>query len=188
MSMLLMSFHYLQSDTAGILKRKEIASSFWYLLTFRAHILFGIIAILVGPFQFIKRLRAQLPILHRILGYIYFSSVLFSGLAGLIIAQFAMGGPITRVGFSILSILWLSSTIKAVGAIRTGDISGHKKWMFLSYALTFSAITQRTILLIPLLTDAPFMPVYQISAWFPWMFNLIIASVLYKRSVLAPTL
>ncbi len=182
MSMLLMSFHYLQSNSTGILQNKAIAASFWYLLTFRLHILFGIIAILIGPFQFLKGLRTKYLILHRAFGYVYFSSVLLSGLAGLVVAQFAMGGQLTAVGFTMLSILWLYTTIKAVGAIKNGNIAKHKKWMFLSYALTFSAITQRTTLLIPLLTDVPFIPVYQASAWFPWMFNLSIAYALYQRS------
>jgi len=93
--------------------------------------------------------------------------VFFSGFAGLIVAQFAMGGWITSVGFSVLSFLWLFTTIKAISSIRLGDISNHKKWMFLSYALTFSAITQRTLLLIPLWTETLFMPIYQLSAWLP---------------------
>lgn len=178
-----MSFHYLQSNSTGILKNKAIAASFWYLLTFRVHVLFGIIAILIGPFQFIKGLRTKYSILHRVFGYIYLSSVLLSGLAGLIVAQFAMGGPITAVGFSMLAILWLYTTTKAIGAIKIGNIAKHKRWIFLSYALTFSAVTQRTTLLIPLLTDVPFIPVYQVSAWFPWMFNLAMASILYKRTL-----
>ena len=54
----------------------------------------------------------------------------------------------------------------------------HKRWpqhglyMELSYALTFAAITQRSLLLVPLLTDVPFMPIYQLSAWLPWLLNL----------------
>lgn len=181
--MLFMSFHYLHADATGILRKKEIASSFIYLLIFRTHVLFGIIAILIGPFQFIKKLTKQYSFLHRLLGYTYFFSVLLSGLAGLIIAQFAMGGWVTRVGFTMLSVLWLGITIKAVLAISKRNVVAHKKWIFLSYALTFAAITQRTTLLIPLFTAIPFMPVYQTSAWFPWIFNLFVATILYKRSL-----
>ena len=50
-SMIIMSLHYFQSDSAGILKRKEIADSFWFLLTFRTHIFLGIVAISIGLFS-----------------------------------------------------------------------------------------------------------------------------------------
>ncbi len=183
--MVVMSLHYFQSDSAGILKRKEFANSFWYLFSFRTHIFLGLVAIVIGPFQFVKKIRGTYKILHRIIGYVYTVSVLFSGLAGLIIAQFAMGGWITTIGFSALSITWLYTTIKAISSIRGGDILNHKKWMFLSYGLTFSAIIQRTLLLIPLLTETPFMPIYQLSAWLPWLLNLSIAYYLYKRSYIS---
>ncbi len=179
--MVVMSFHYFLSDSAGILKRKEVANSFWYLFTFRTHILLGLVAITIGPFQFIKKLRSRYKALHRSIGYVYFVCVLLSASAGLIIAHFAMGGWITTIGFSILSIAWLYTTIKAVSAIIGGDAVNHEKWIFLSYALTFAAITQRTLLLVPLLTEIPFMPIYQLSAWLPWLLNLSIAYHLSKR-------
>ena len=182
MSMVIMSFHYFQSDSAGILKRKEIAISLWYLFTFRTHIVLGLVAILIGPFQFIKKIRNTYKISHKVIGYVYTVSVLSSALAGLMIAQFAMGGWITTIGFSVLSIAWLFTTIMAIDSIRCGNVLNHKKWMFLSYGLTFAAITQRTLLLIPLLTEIPFIPIYQLSAWLPWLLNLSIAYYLYKSS------
>lgn len=181
-SMVVMSLHYFQSDNAGILKRKKIADSFWYLFTFRTHIFLGLVAIVIGPFQFIKKIRTNFKTFHRVIGYIYAVSVFFSGLSGLIIAQFAMGGWITTIGFSLLSLTWLYTTIKAISSIRGGDVLNHKKWMFFSYGLTFAAITQRTLLLIPLFTEIPFIPIYQLSAWLPSLLNLSIAYLLFKRS------
>lgn len=180
--MVVMSLHYFQSDKAGILKRKEIADSFWYLFTFRTHIFLGLVAIVIGPFQFMKKIRNNQKTFHRVIGYIYTVSIFFSGLSGLAIAQFAMGGWKTTVGFSILSLAWLYTIIKAISSIRVGEVLNHKKWMFLSYGLTFSAITQRTLLLIPLLTEIKFIPIYQLSAWLPWLLNLSIAYLLFKRS------
>jgi len=181
-SMIVMSLHYFQSDSAGILKRKQIAESFWYLLTFRTHIFLGIVAISIGPFQFFKKIRFNYKTIHKIIGYIYTISVLLSGLSGLIIAQFAMGGWITTIGFSILSLMWMYTIVKAISSIREGNVVQHKKWMFLSYGLTFAAITQRTLLLIPLLTEISFMPVYQLSAWLPSLINLSISYFLFKSS------
>lgn len=179
-AMLVMSFHYFQGENSGILKRKDVAASLWYIITFRAHVLFGLIAILVGPVQFVKHFRSKHIRLHRRLGYAYFLSVMLSSLAGLIIAQYAMGGGIANIGFTLLSFLWFAITIKSVLAILGNNPEGHKKWAFFGYSLTFAAITQRTLLLVPLLSNVPFLPIYQLSAWLPWMLNLSIAYLLLK--------
>ena len=178
-SMLVMSFHYFQSENTGILKRKEVAATLWYIVTFRIHIFFGLLAIITGPIQFVKRFRTRYTTSHRILGYTYFISVVFSSLSGLVVAQYAMGGRITAIGFTVLSILWFSMTLKSVIAISHNNYQAHRKWSILGYSLTFSAITQRTLLLIPLLTSVGFMPIYRLSAWLPWILNLLMAYRLY---------
>ncbi|MEM6864791.1 MAG: DUF2306 domain-containing protein [Bacteroidota bacterium] len=181
-SMLVMSFHYFQAEDSGILGNKEVASENWYILSFRIHILFGLIAIATGPVQFIKRVRTGYAKVHKRMGFIYFTSVVFSSLSGLVISRFAMGGMITATGFGTLSVLWFFITSKSVLTLVKGDFSGHKKWSFFGYSLTFSAITQRILLLVPLLTDVPFLPIYRLSAWLPWLVNLYIANALLITS------
>lgn len=51
----------------------------WILL----HIAGGIVAITVGLFQFVHRLRNAHPRLHRAIGYLYLSAVLLAGCVGL---------------------------------------------------------------------------------------------------------
>lgn len=179
-SMLFMSFHYFQNWNDGILKRKDIAQHLWYIITFRAHIFFGLVAIIVGPVQFLNRFRIKHLGIHKTIGYVYFLSVILSSLTGLVIAQYAMGGLMTVSGFTFLSILWLLFTIKAVLAILRGHLGEHRRWSFLSYSLTFAAITQRVLLLLPLLSSVPFIPVYRLSAWLPWILNLALAQLLLK--------
>jgi uncharacterized membrane protein len=181
-SMLVMSMHFFQHEVSGIMKYKEISSNAIYRLCFKAHILFGIIAIFTGPVQFLTNLKRTYLSLHRKMGYIYFISVLISAVVGLVIAQYAMGGMISTVGFTILGIFWISSAVLALIAIKKKDITAHKKWMFINYGLTFGAITQRTLLLVPLLINTEFIPVYRLSAWLPWILNTIIAFYLFKKS------
>jgi uncharacterized membrane protein len=181
-TMLLMSLHFFQNEISGIMKYKDISSNIFYRLCFKSHILFGIIAIFSGPTQFLTRLRIKRLDLHRRLGYIYLCSVLISSVTGLLVAQFAMGGIVSTIGFSILAVFWFVSAIIAITSIRKKDIKTHKKWMFISYGLTFTAITQRTLLLIPLLTDIEFIFIYRLSAWLPWILNTAIALYLFKQS------
>lgn len=184
-SMLAMSLHFFQHEISGILKYKDISSSTAFRFCFKAHILFGIIAIFVGPSQFITSLKAKFPALHRSMGYLYFLSVVISSTMGLLIAQYAMGGIISTIGFSILAIFWLSSVLYAFSAIVRGAVLVHKKWMFVSYGLTFAAIPQRTLLLVPLLFDIKFVYIYRLSAWLPWMLSTGLAFYLFKKSQVA---
>jgi uncharacterized membrane protein len=165
--MLIMSFHFFQHEISGILRGKDIATQGWFRLLFKAHVFFGIVAIFLGPAQFWPRFRNRYLAWYRRLGYGYLAAVLISAMMGLFIAQYAMGGMTTRVGFSILAVLWFGTAVAAILTVRRGAIAAHRRWMFLNYGLTFAAITQRTLLLVPLLTAAPFLPVYQLSAWLP---------------------
>ena len=185
-SMLAMSFHYLVNTSTGIMRGKEVAEFTWYLVTFRLHVSFGLIAMITGPFQFLKGIRKSRPNIHRYLGYTYASSIFASSIAGLIIAQFAMGGLITTVGFSTLAILWFLTTYKGIQSILQKDLNSHRRWMYFSYALTFATIPQRTLLLIPLLLEVPFIPIYQLSAWLPWILNLCLAHLIYVKSIQKP--
>lgn len=180
--MLVMSMHFFQNEVSGIMKNKDISSNAIYRLCFKSHILFGIIAIFTGPIQFLTNLKRSYLSLHRIMGYIYFVSVLISAVVGLVIAPYAMGGLISTIGFTILGIFWMSSAILAIIAIKNKDITTHKKWMFINYGLTFGAITQRTLLLVPLLINIEFIPIYRLSAWLPWILNTFIAFYLFKKS------
>ena len=186
LSMIVMSIHYFHSEPSGILRGNDMTPISWYRLAFLTHIGGGLVAITTGPFQFIGKLRNKRPQLHRRLGYLYSAAVFSSGLAGLVIAPFSMGGITTAIGFSLLSLLWMISLGKALLTIRAGQINEHRKWMFFNYAFTFAAITQRSLLLFAMLPFFSFMPIYKLSAWLPWMINLFIASRLLKYHTLSP--
>ncbi|MEM9917984.1 MAG: DUF2306 domain-containing protein [Bacteroidota bacterium] len=181
-TMLVMSLHFFQNEISGILKYKDVSSNFLYRLCFKTHIFLGIVAIFTGPTQFLTKWRASYLKVHRRLGYVYFLSVLISAVMGLLVAQFAMGGMVSMLGFSVLGVFWFLSAVLAIAAVRKKDIVAHKKWMFISYGLTFAAITQRTLLLVPLLTSIEFIFIYRLSAWLPWILNTTIALYLFKKS------
>ena len=180
--MLVMSLHFFQHEVSGILTYKDVASSQVFRLCFKAHIFFGMVAIFTGPTQFLPGLRTAPFKFHRRMGYVYFSAVLTSAVMGLLIAQYAMGGLISTVGFSLLALFWLGSALAALVSIKRGAVTAHKQWMFISYGLTFTAIPQRTLMLLPLLMDLAFIPVYQTSAWLPWLLNTGVAWYLFRRS------
>ncbi|MEL6638219.1 MAG: DUF2306 domain-containing protein [Bacteroidota bacterium] len=180
-AMLLMSLHYFGPSNSGILKNKVLQDTGWYRLAFFTHISGGLLAILSGPFQFMNRWIQQRPGVHKKMGYGYGLAVASSSLAGLVIAPFAMGGRITQVGFATLATLWFGSLVMAMLKIRAGAVDAHRSWMTINYALTFSAITQRSILLLAFLPSISFMPVYQLSSWLSWLFNLLVVLFFVER-------
>ena len=145
------------------------------LPTLLAHIGGGVVALVVGPAQLAKGLRARAPRLHRVLGVAYAAAVAVGGSAGLILAPNAHGGWPSTMGFGCLAVLWLGTTVTAIAFISRGRLADHRRWMLRSFALTFAAVTLRMWL--PLL-DGPigldFVSAYRSVAWLAWVPNLLL--------------
>lgn len=138
------------------------------------HIFGGTLALAIGPFQFLTRLRIRWPQIHRWLGRIYLLAILLGGLAGLYMATFAYAGIITSLGFSTLAVLWLTTGFMAYRTIRAGNTVAHRNWMIRNFALTFAAVTLRLEMgLLQMAFGSK--PGYQMVAWLCWIPNLIVA-------------
>lgn len=156
-----------------------------HLATILTHALSASVALLIGPFQFLPRLRQKrwLP-LHRWLGRLYLLGILLGGLSGFYMARLAHGGFPAQVGFTMLSLLWLFTATMALQRIRTGNVRAHEQWMIRNYALTFAAVTLRLYLGLGqvFLPEVGFTAVYITTAWISWIPNLLIAEwLIYRR-------
>ena len=146
------------------------------------HIVGSGVALLIGGFQFSRRLRARSPFAHRLIGRVYLISVLFGGIGGLAVATIADGGPVARVGFGLLGVVWLYSGWQAYAAARRRDIALHRLWMTRNFALTFAAVTLRIYL--GVMTGAlgmAFEDAYPVVAWLCWVPNLIVVEWFLAR-------
>jgi len=139
-----------------------------------AHALTGLVALAIGPFQFLPRLRGSRPVLHRMLGRVYLTAILFSGLSGLWLAFHTTGGFAATSGFFFLSIGWLLTGALAWRAALKRDFSAHRAWMMRSYALTFAAVTLRIYLGLGVAAGIPFPEIYATAAWSSWVLNLVV--------------
>lgn len=160
--------------------RKSFESHRWAVYL---HIFGSLTALAIGPFQFVRRLRARLPSLHRMLGRIYLGfGVLAGGLAGLFLALHAFGGWPTRLGFALLALAWLYTGARAYRAIRGGDPLAHRRWMIRNFALTFAAVTLRLMLPAALVSGIRFADAYPFIAWLCWVPNLLIVEMFLARN------
>ena len=151
------------------------------------HIIASMLAILIGPFQFLPGLRKGRWLkVHRWLGRTYLLSILFGGLSGLYMAQFAYGGIITELGFGTLAMLWLYSGYRAYRHIRNKDLEAHRQWMIRNYALTFAGVMLRVWAPLSVGMGADFTTAYIIIGWACWVPNLLVAEWIIRRTRRSP--
>jgi uncharacterized membrane protein len=109
------------------------------------------------------------------MGRMYMMAILSGGSAGLLLAFFSLGGMLAHVGFGLLAILWVTTTVMAFLAVRRGDLVVHQRWMTRSFALTLAAVTLRIYLPLSQAAGVPFAIAYPIIAWACWVPNLLVA-------------
>ena len=167
----------------GKLLHPEMRATFnAHALAVYTHVFAAIFALALGPLQFSARLRATRPRVHRWLGRLYLGvGVAIGGAAGLYMASFAFGGPVARVGFSLLALAWLYTGWRAYAAIRRRDVAAHRKWMVRNFALTLAAVTLRIYLPLSMVAGLPFESAYVAIAWLCWMPNLLVAEAWLRR-------
>jgi len=142
------------------------------------HMLVAPVALLLGPFQFFPGLRARYPRAHRISGRVYVAACLIAGVAALATAPYAAGGPVAGLGFGILAVLWILSTLGAWRAAVQRRFDLHRLLMRYSYALTFGAVTLRLQIPIGLaLGGGSYTAMSVWLAYSSWIPNLIVVAL-----------
>lgn len=144
-------------------------------LGLRLHAGGGLVALLLGPLQFLPFVRRRLPLAHRATGYAYILSVAVGVAGALVLARTPGGVAANAFAFNMLAFLWATSTSLALINARAKRWSQHQAWMVRSFALTFAAVTLRAGM--PLLGWLGFPPseFYTIVAWASWTINLVVA-------------
>lgn len=146
------------------------------------HIFASLIALALGPFQFSSKLRTKHTQLHRWMGRTYlFFGVLFGGITGLYMAQFAFGGLVSVFGFSSMALLWLFTGTMALLAILRKDIDAHRRWMTRNFSLTFAAVTLRIYLGLFFASGIAFEEFYPLVAWLCWVPNILFAEWIFNK-------
>jgi uncharacterized membrane protein len=171
-----------RSDIHFLKEKQDVVFNVFWRTAFYIHITGGMLAIVLGPFQFLRQFRNRNFKVHRLMGKIYLAAILFlAGPTGLFMAFYAEGGFGGAAGFTVMALLWIFTTWKAYESIMARKIDAHRNWMVRSYALTFAAVTLR--LWVPwashYLGISPEITVIS-SAWISWIPNLIVAEILIR--------
>lgn len=110
---------------------------YWLL----AHTVAGLIATLLGPLQFVSRLRADRPALHRLTGKVYLVAVLVAAVCALALALTSQISASYQWGLVLGATLWIATGATAYVAIRRRQVARHREWMIRNYTVTFFFIT-----------------------------------------------
>lgn len=138
------------------------------------HFAGGSIALVVGALQVNRWLRMRHRRLHRWLGRIYVIAVLAGGAAAFALALNSPMGFPAQLGFGLLAVLWIGSTLTAWWCARRRCFDRHRDWMLRSYALTLAAVTLRLYLPLSQIAGIPFPAAYVAIAWLCWVPNLVL--------------
>lgn len=136
-----------------------------HLVLVRSHGIGASLTLLLGPLQFSRRGGPS----HRILGYFYLAGSLIGAVTAVPMSLMAVGGPGSKLGFLLMSLLWLVTALRAFQTARSGLFQEHRTWVIRSFSLAFGAVTLRFYLFCAEWLGGDFYSVYPTSVWISWL-------------------
>ena len=146
------------------------------------HVVSGVVALLVGPLQFVGRIRSLFPAFHRATGRLFVCACLVGAPSGFILALGTFAGPVAGSGFAVQAALTALFTCLGFRAVLQRRFDAHREWMLRAYALVAAAITLRLMLPASTMLGYEFVAAYQVIAWACWTINLLLVELLIRRT------
>jgi uncharacterized membrane protein len=163
-------------------------AGFWpYAPFLLMHIICGIAALLLGPFQFIAAIRKNYPKTHRLMGKIYLCSIVVAAFASLYLSinKIIIGEKAVAYGTGLagLAIAWLLTSGMAYWSVRSKNFVQHREWMVRSFVVTCAFTSFRLVdkLLVGQLHMDPGASA-TLMAWACWTFPLMITELFLQGS------
>lgn len=167
---------------------KETFGRYWdFKWPLIGHISGGLIALVIGPFQFSNTFRNKFMTAHRWMGRIYLTAILI----GTISSTYLSWTSAYRVNFSwafalqSLAFAWIVTAAMAYISVMKGRIIQHKEWMIRSYVVTFAFVIFRWLNELSVVKSL--MPQFAergpAMGWLSWTIPLLITEIVlsWKR-------
>ena len=161
-----------------------------------AHLISAFLFAVLAPLQFVGRIRAKRPRLHRLAGRVLVVAATCLGVTGVMLGlttALEFGGISESVPVLLFATVFLFSLGRAVACIRHGDPARHREWMIRVLAIGLAAGTDRIIGL-PFLLSAEVRQApaafIGISFWIAFLLNVSVgeAWIVYTRPASEPDL
>jgi uncharacterized membrane protein len=151
------------------------------------HIVAGMTALLLGPFQFIPAIRKKYPRTHRFMGKTYLICIVIAACASLemSVAKIIIGekGVVFGMGLFMLGLVWLLTSGMAYWSARSRNFVQHREWMVRSFVVTCAFTTFR--LSTKFMTEKFGIDgnaAAELMAWASWSVPLIVAELFLQGS------
>jgi Predicted membrane protein (DUF2306) len=128
-------------DWNKVLPRLYVPDALPTTIAMAAHLVLGAILLLLGPIQFIGRLRQRAPSLHRWSGRVYGVSALGAGLGGLVfvLGRGTVGGPVMSIGFGLYGVLMALAATQTMRQAWCRRLDLHRAWAIRLFALVIGS-------------------------------------------------
>jgi uncharacterized membrane protein len=112
-----------------------------------AHILPGMLFMLLGPLQFVHGLRSTYPQVHRWCGWIFLTASATVGVSGLTLAfGKTIGGVDEKAAIILFGSFFLIALTKALWHALQREFAQHREWMIRGYAIGLAVAAIRPIM------------------------------------------
>ncbi len=144
-----------------------------------AHILPGVVYLLIAPFQLSRSFRNRNLERHRRLGRVALTAGLLSGVFAITFGFFLSFGGLLQASAAVAFGLWfLASLAIAYAAIRRRDIAAHRRWMIRAFAVGLAVGTIRIwIGLFEAFAVMSFRDAFGVAFWISFVMHAIAAEV-----------
>jgi uncharacterized membrane protein len=153
-----------------------------------AHVISSFVFVVLGPWQFVPRIRSKRLWLHRWSGRIFVAAATVVGISGLLLGfttALEFGGASETAPILLFAPIFLFSLGKAVFHILRREIAQHREWMIRVFAIGLAAGTDRLVglpfILSPVVRQAPG-EFIGITFWIAFTLNLLAAEIWIRHT------
>jgi hypothetical protein len=144
----------------------------------RLHIIPGALFMILGPLQFVRRIRSRHLQFHRWSGRIFVASSVVIGITALIMGVvMPIGGANETAATTFFGLIFLFAIGKAFIEIRRRDIARHREWMIRAFAIGLAIATIRPIVALFTFTDLSPREFFGIAFWIGFGVHLVAAEI-----------
>ncbi|MCR9017087.1 DUF2306 domain-containing protein [Aquiflexum gelatinilyticum] len=163
---------------------KEVYGRFWEMKwPLIGHITGGLLALVLGPFQFWVGFRNRYLKVHRWMGRLYMTGILIGTISSVALAL-TTGMAIHlswAISLIVLAAAWFLTTGMALRFILLRRINLHKEWMVRSYVVTFAFVLFRWLNSTPYFVElGNFIERGPTMIWVSWVIPLLITEVILQ--------
>jgi hypothetical protein len=163
---------------------EEVYGRFWEMKwPLIGHITGGLLALVLGPFQFWAGFRNRYLKVHRWMGKLYLTGILIGTVSSVALAL-TTGMAIHlswAISLIVLAMAWFLTTGMAFRFILLRRINLHKEWMVRSYVVTFAFVLFRWLNSTPYFVEmGNFIERGPTMIWVSWVIPLLITEIVLQ--------